>query len=198
MPRFFTEAQAEEFADQVVRVDLLVSLFFKSETKHLWNGHSELTINGDVYLPTHGTASIDGLDFSGNGAESQVVTLTVSGLPGHDNSLLAEVLGSTDEVNDRLGRIAVQLFDDDFQPWGAPAPIYWGVMQPPTVTRTTPSPAQGSTQTVSMDLENVFYNRGRPTAGLYADRDQKIRHPGDRFLEFTPTLLFRSFTYPKF
>jgi hypothetical protein len=49
-----------------------------------------------------------------------------------------------------------------------------------------------------MTAENAFFNRSRPPYGRYTDRDQQSRSAGDKFFQFTPSLLFKTFTYPDY
>lgn len=195
---FFTEEQVELLSASTVRAALLVEFAFASETKYLWNGHYRLTSGGHVWEPMRGAATIDGLDApAGNAADT--VTFALPGLPtGETDHILALALEETPEANQRSVRIYLQLFNGYWQPVGSPIGIWWGFLQPPKATRTPASEDIGGVQTVSIEAENAFFNRARPPAGRYTDRDQQKRSPGDKFFQFTSGLSFKTFWYPSY
>ncbi|KFB10328.1 hypothetical protein [Nitratireductor basaltis] len=194
---FFTPDQIEALSATTVRCDLLVEMRFKSETFYMWNGNTELETGGKTYLPMYGYGSIDGLGASSNQA-SETVNFALNGIPDQVPDFLSKVLGETDEVDQRLVIVSLQLFDAEWQPVGSPAPLWWGFMQPPRVSRTEMQGVEGAVQTVSMTAENAFFNRSRPPYGRYTDRDQQKRYPGDKFFQYMAKLLHAVFTYPDY
>lgn len=194
---FFTSEQIDALSQGTVRLDLLVEMQFVSQTMYVWNGNTELVTGGNTYLPMYGYGSIDGLSMNSSGA-SETVTLQLNGLPDQATDFLGKVLGETSEVEQRTVKISLQLFDEEWQPVGNPAPMWWGFMQPPRVSRTQMQGVQGAMQTVTLSAENAFFNRSRPALGRYTDRDQQARSPGDKFLQFTPKLLFATWPYPDY
>lgn len=193
----FTPEQIDILSQTTVRMDLLVKMEFKTETAYVWNGNTELHVGGNVWLPMHGRGQIDGINIS-SGSEASNVSLSLSGIPDNRLDLLALALDETADADQQLVTIYIQLFDDNWQPVGNPIGIWWGFMQPPRVTRSPMGMADGAVQSVSVTAENAFFNRSRPPYGRYTDRDQQRRHPGDKFFQFTPSLLFKTFTYPDF
>lgn len=194
---FFSPAQVAEFAKRQVRLDLLVEFRFASETMRVWNGNTELVTGGNTYLPMYGYGSIDGLGMA-SGTASESVSFQMSGLPSQTLDFLAMALDANNEVDQRIVVVALQLFDEEWQPLGNPAPIFWGFMQPPRVSRTEMNGAEGATQSITMTAENAFFNRSRPAHGRYTDRDQQQRANGDKFFQFAPKLLYKVFTYPDY
>lgn len=191
---FFTQDQVAALSATTVRVALLSEFDFATQTMRLWNGEYTITSGGHEWEPMHGMGSIDGLSVSADQSADNV-TFTLSGV---DASILASALEETPDVNQRSVRVFLQLFDGDWQPIGAPIGIWWGFLQPPKVTRTAMQDDKGGTQTVSVSAENAFFNRSRPPSGRYTDRDQQKRAPGDKFLQFISSLLFKVFTYPSY
>jgi len=194
---FFTPEQVAEFAKRQVRLDLLVEFRFASETMRVWNGNTALEAGGNTYLPMYGYGSIDGLGMT-TGTASEAVTFNMSGLPSQALDFLAMALDANNEVDQRIVVISMQLFDEEWQTLGNPAPIWWGFMQPPRIARTEMGGAEGAIQSISMTAENAFFNRSRPAYGKYTDRDQQVRSPGDRFFQFTPKLVNKVFVYPDY
>jgi hypothetical protein len=194
---FFTADQVAGFSAGAVRLALLAEFRFVSGTKRVWNGDTVLTSGGHEWLPMHGLGAIDGLS-APTGTAAEAVTFTVSGLPNDATGLLAEALAGTQDAQQQLAIVNLQLFDDDWQPVGSPIGIWWGFMQPPKVSRSEMEAVSGAVQSVEMQAENAFFNRSRPPFGRYTDRDQQARSPGDKFLQFVPRLLFKTFDYPQY
>lgn len=192
---FFSADQVDQLSGSVVRVAMLVEFQFASGTKRVWEGNTELVSGGRTWIPLRGMGSIDGLSVP-TGTAAEAVTFRVSGIPNDASGLLAEALLGTADAAQQLVTIYLQLFDDEWQPHGAPIGIWWGFMQPPKVNRTEMQGVEGAVQSVEMQAENAFFNRSRPPYGRYTDRDQQRRSPGDKFCQFTPSLLFKKFLYP--
>jgi len=191
---FFSSDQIATLSASTVRVALLSEFDFVSQTIRLWNGDYAIDSGGKTWEPMKGTGQIDGLGVSADQAADNV---TYS-LPGVDEKILASALEETPEANQRSVNTSLQLFDNDWQPQGSPIGIWWGFLQPPKVSRSAMQDDQGGVQTVSISAENAFFNRSRPPSGRYTDRDQQARSPGDKFLQFVSSLLFKVFVYPSY
>lgn len=194
---FFTPDQIELMSKGTVRTDILAEFQFISQTVRIWNGHSPLEAGGHTWKPMHGMAQIDGIGISG-GTTSETVNFTLAGLPDQDPDLLGLALSETPDVDQQLVILYLQLFGEDWQPVGNPIGLFWGFMQPPKVSRSVVSGVDNPVQTVTMSAENAFFNRSRPANGRYTDRDQQQRHPGDKFFQFVPSLLFKKIVWPDF
>lgn len=194
---FFTPQQIAILSATTVRVDLLAEFQFKSQTMYLWNGNTRLVAGGRTWLPVYGATTIEGLGMSG-GTVSEKVEFTLNGLPGQPLDFLRVALDETPDVEQQLVIVYLQLFDDVWQPVGNPVAIFWGFMQPPRINRTPQQDAEGSIQSISLSAENAFFNRSRPPYGRNTDRDQQIRHSGDKFFQFVPGLLFKTIVYPDY
>lgn len=194
---FFTSAQLTEFSKGEVRLDMLVEFRFASETMRVWNGNTALEAGGNRYEPMYGYGSIDGIGMSSTTA-AQSVSFQLSGLPDATLNFLAMALDAVDEVVQRIVVVSIQLFDTEWQPLGNPAPIWWGFMDPPRISRSEMQGVDGAIQSISMTAENAFFNRSRPAYGRYTDRDQQARSNGDKFFQFVGSLLFKSFKYPDY
>lgn len=194
---FFTSDQVTAFSQNSVRIAFLCELQFVSQTAYVWNGEYNLSSGGQTWMPMHGIARIEGLGMSGDAASEQV-TLSMSGIPDYEPNILALALEQTPEANQQLVKIYLQFFDENWQPVGNPVMVWFGFMQPPRVSRTTQSEFDGQVQSITVTAENAFFNRSRAPYGRNTDRDQQKRYPGDKFFQFTPTLLSKSFTYPDY
>jgi hypothetical protein len=194
---FFSEAEITQLSASQVKCDLLIKMEWKNSTSYLWNGEYPIVVAGNTYLPLHGLATIDGLAHTG-GTDSAQVTFSLTGIPENEPNFLKLVLENTPEANQQLVTVYLQLFDDEWQPFGNPIAMWWGFMQPPRISKTTTEGDSGAVQTITISAENVFYNRSRAPRGRYTDRDQQNRFAGDKFFQFVPSLLNASFTYPDY
>lgn len=194
---FFSADQLALLSAGDVRVAFLVEFQFDAETVHVWNGAHEISSGGKTWSPMKGAARIDGLSV-GIQQQSDNVTFTLSGIGDADVDLLALALQETPDVAQRTVLVYLQLFDADWQPNGSPIAIWWGFMQPPSVSRTALDTDGQAHQTIALTAENAFFNRSRPPYGRYTDRDQQKRSPGDKFFQFTAGLLFSVWTYPDY
>lgn len=191
---FFTQTQAATLAGTTVRVGLLIQANFRSAITRVWNGVTTLDVNGAEWKPMGDYISVDGLGFSGEPVSRQV-TITLN---GQDTALMAKAIADSDEADQQPLTVFMQLFDEDWQPVGLPIPVFYGLMQAPRVDRTSATQTDGPVQTISLAVENVFYNRSRPANGRYTDRDQQRRSPGDLIANFVASLTFKSLRWPDF
>lgn len=193
---FFTAEQIEILSQGTVRCDFLLTFAFGSGTKRAWNGDTQLVTAGETYEPMHGAGKIEGIGLSA-GTLSDNVTLTIDGIPGSRLDILAAaVADSVTEISQRLLTVALQLFDSGWQPVGDPLLVWIGFMQPPKITRTPMQDGEGAVQAIKLTAENIFYGRSRPPGGRYTDRDQQLRSPGDKFLQFVNSIVDKEYAYP--
>jgi len=198
MAAFFTADQIATLSASTVRMDFLVKFDFASGPVYAWNGTTSLlALDGNTYQPMFGYGGIDGLELNGD-TQSSVVTLSLSGVPGHGLDFLAAALADTGEIEQQLLTISIQLFTDEWQPQGMPIAIFRGFMQPPNVSRDTGSQADAGTLSISLAAENIFFGRSRPPYGRCTDRDQQARSPGDKIFGFVSSLLYKRITYPDY
>lgn len=194
---FFTPDQLALLSATTVRVDTLCKFDFTSGAKYAWNGNTELTVDGNTYLPMKGYGRIEGLGLAG-GTLSEAVTLSLDGLPNQPLDFLGSALSETSEVDQRMLTISLQLFDEDWQTIGVPIPVFLGFMQPPSVTRSPMQGTEGGVQSITLAAENIFFGRSRPPYGRNTDRDQQARSPGDKFFGFVASLVAKIIKYPDF
>ncbi|PZO78430.1 MAG: hypothetical protein DI629_12065 [Mesorhizobium amorphae] len=192
---FFTPEQIAILSAGTVRVAWGAEAFFKSETVRRWAGDTELDFAGRTWLPTYGAVQIEGLGFDG-GETSRRISMTLSGL---DPDLLPLALSETGEADQQPISIYLILFNDTWQPVGGLIPVHYGLMQPPTVDRTSAQEGQGAIQSATLSSENMMFNRAFPANGWYGDRDQNHRaSTPDRSMEHVPSLVFKTIRWPDF
>lgn len=194
---FFSAEEVERLAAKEIRMAPLVKMEFEGDTAYCWNGYTPITTGENEYLPMYGAAAISGLGFSA-GTASENVTVSLSGLPDDALPFLSQALSATNSISQRMLTVYIQFFDINWQPEGPPIGIFYGFMQPPTITRTAATETEGASQSISITAENALFFRSKPKNGRYTDQDQKRRSPTDRGFEFVKSLTFKNFTYPDF
>lgn len=170
---------------------LLVELVFNNgsppETKRLWNGFGKLkTLDAKEWDGLGELLSIDGLSpsFSASAPASRV------GVSGVSTDVLAAAVDAT-LYRDQPLIIYLQPFQDRAL-YGNPIPIALRFMKSLELTR------DAGTRTISVNCEGPYTGRRRPPAAWYSNSDQDKRHPGDKFCERVPYLLFKKDQWPHY
>ncbi len=199
---YFTPAQAAELAKATVRCSSLVDLEFDDETVSLWNGSAALETGGRTYRGL-GLANPDGSTFGLGGIEgleeardtrSTVFNLTVI-VPSSE--LLSLALAETNQVQGRIAVVSLQLFDAEWQVYGAPIPVRFGIMQRPQISQTAASPDSGPMRSILLPVESLMYGRARPKNSRYTDRETQKRSPGDKFSSRAHLYVSKTLVWPK-
>jgi hypothetical protein len=193
-------AASGEFSDTVaaylqgkrVNVRPLAELDFRDGVERVWGGEYVLTSGGVDWKGLGRIASVDGLDQAAS-LESSVMTFTLSGVevPGADLSYLA-LATSEDRSNyvDRISTVHLQFFeitgDTEWEPLDAPYALKAAIMTSVSVSRVRKD--NGHLRTVSLQANNLFFGRSIPRGATYTDRDQQLRAPGDKGMQFIPSL----------
>lgn len=184
----FDAAQLAILSESTVRVGSLVQFGFTPPIR-LWNGSRTLVAGGYEWDGLGGLGQIDGLTES-RSAQSAQVRFTLSGVSA---DLVAKAVSDPSDQSGKLVTVYFQLFNDDWSTLGSPILIWAGITQPLQIARQSAEDGQGPSRSISLAAENLFYGRSRPPAGLYTDRDQQQRFPGDLFFQYQH--LMRSLTY---
>lgn len=194
---FFPETIAAKLAGRTVAASLLVHMDFREEDRRFWFGFGGLEAGGHTWQGTGELIQIDGLEMP-IGTVAPKATFTLSGI---DAALVTLARNASDRVKDRRATIYIQFFDvtpDDasVEPWSRldePFAVSSWLMDQMTYS------AQGASErSISLTAESLWTNRRRPAFGLYTDRDQNKRFPGDRGLEQVPSLVQKQSRWPVF
>lgn len=191
---FLDAARAAALVGSTVRLATLVELQFASRTMHLWNGTASIDLYGVEWSGVGKYAAIEGLQQSRDATSSKVTFK----LDGVSEEVLAAARRNTADIDGRYAYVWLQLLDAEWQALGARIPILVGRMQRIAVDRDAASELSGGGRSVSLDVENVFANRSKPSAGRYTDADQQARHPGDKFCRFAAAQLRRRIVWPNY
>ena len=144
-------------------------------------------IGGITYIGLGSLLEVGNVSESENTSAEQV-TLSLSIV---NTALLAATLGNVENYRGRSVRLYLQLFDETFQPAGAPVLRWAGTMQPVKVVRTPSDPSGGSSAgRVELPCARAGMARARNPMGLrLSHAQQQQRYPGDLGLEYVQTLV---------
>lgn len=174
----FSNAAKVQMAGGTVRAALLLELQFLSGNEWLWEGGGTIsTLDGRTWEGTGGLGSIDGISQAVNGVAPEVLFR----LSGVDADFALKAKGESDEYLYRPSLIYIQFFDDAWQPLDNPYSLMFVRMT--GLEAKFDSTEQGRIYEVAVTAETPFAVRRRPPFGYLTDRDQQLRHPGDRGLE---------------
>jgi len=164
--------------NQRVNVSTLYQFEFLSRTMRFWDGVRKLTAGGNEWEGSGSVISVSGLGQSRNMAAQQV-TFNMSGA---QDDLIQFASGNQQEVANRPCVVFIQFMSDEFTPLDEPVAIWSGNMD------TMSFSVGGDNQSIQLTAESVFVSRVRAQYAYMTDVDQQVRWPGDRGMEFMPTL----------
>jgi hypothetical protein len=177
---------AARIASTVRAVAWLVDLDFAPAMVRYTNWPLDVTVGANTYLGL-GTLAEVGTVAESENTSAETITLGFQVQP----AVLAATLASPENYRGRRVQLWLQLFDDAFQPAGAPVLRWAGTMQPVKVTR-EPSPATGgaSTGRIELPCTRSGMARVRHAQGLrLSHAQQQQRYPGDLGLAYMHTLI---------
>lgn len=178
---------AARIAAPVRGVAWLVELQFTSGTVRYTTAPMAVTVGVDTYLGLGDLAGVSDVSESENtGAEQLALSFSLV-----NPALLAATLGNVEGYRGRPARLWLQLFDEAFQPAGAPVLRWSGVMDKVQVSRTPAAQGGGnSAGKIELLCSRAGVARARNAQGLrLSHAQQQQRFPGDLGLEYVPTLI---------
>lgn len=178
---------AARIAAPVRGVAWLVELQFSSGTVRYTTAPMAVTVGADTYLGLGDLAGVSDVGESENtGAEQLALSFSLV-----NPSMLAATLGNVEGYRGRTARLWLQLFDEAFQPAGAPVLRWSGVMDRVQVSR-TPAPEGGGASSGHLELQcsRAGMARARNAEGLrLSHAQQQQRFPLDLGLQYVQALI---------
>jgi len=166
---------------------------FSSGLKRVWHGFGTLrTTDGAMWDGVGDVVTIDG-----GGQQSGVVasnmTLTVAATSDLlTDEIVAAALASETEVYGRLYYMAIQFFDEDWQPVDTYRVVYVGTMDRMTFKR------NADLRQITLNVESPFVRRRTPRLETFSDRDQRAKFPTDEAFEFISGNAAKNPIWPKY
>lgn len=177
---------------RIVRVGHLVEFQF-SQPKYVWNGDRQLEAGGKTWEAFRRLGSIEGLEEEADNLQSTELKFVLSGV---DSALLRTAV--SEDRSTYVGKLVIVwlcFFDEEWQVIEDPIAFKAGIMDRVEVSLSTDDNGV-STRRVSLTAQNIFYGRSIPPYAYYTARDQQLRHPGDRGLEFVNELIEKVIPVP--
>lgn len=189
----FPEAIATMKAGGTINASVLHFLDFTSGAMRVWHGFGPLvTADGHTWSGIGEVVSIEG---GGQQAGVVATNLTLTLAADSDlvtDDMVARALASETEVYGRRYYMALQFFNEAWQPVDSYRVVYVGVMDRMTFKRNR------DLRQITLNVESPFVRRRTPRLQTFSDRDQRSRYPTDKGLEFISSLKDKTVTWPKF
>lgn len=185
---FFSETLAAHLAGREIGAALLVHMDFRGNERRWWTGNGDVTLGGHDWRGTGTLIQIQGLE-QPVGTSAPKTTFSISGV---DATAVQMARQASDQVKDRRVRVFINFWDvTDWAPLDSPYALWTGRMD--QMSYSADGPSQRS---ISLTAETLWVNRRLPPYGLFTDRDQNARFPGDRGLEQVVNLVAKTSRWP--
>lgn len=177
MSKRLDETLSDETEKQVVRAILMASFDFEEYVERAWWGFGTILWDDESWYGTGNLGRISQIEETSEIRATGAV-FQLSGVPA---DLITSV--SSSPVQGNKAKIYVGFMDEDFQGLIAdPHPIFSGTMD------TIEIMDGGDTATITINAENDIRDLERPRTRRYTDADQQSRFPGDKGLEYVPSM----------
>lgn len=187
---FFSDTVTAALGGATVRAGLLCFMDFVGDPRRVWGGFGTLKTNdGNSWSGLGEFGSVSGLS-AAIGTNAQSMTLTLSGV---DSDLVSLAANSAAKVKGQAAALYLQFFDENWKPLDNPYAIRTGLMDVMAYQANGPDK-----RTISLTVEGRWTARRRPIFGLYADRDQQMRFPGDLGLVQVAALVNKAIRWPTY
>lgn len=188
MTLFFPNTVQAALRKQAVGAAFLGRLDFPGGEKRLWLGSGRVNYGGEWW---EGTGELVSLSSIASGAADAALPVTFT-LSGVDDDIYALAISADpSEIRGRAATLYIQFFSPaTMRPYDDPVAIWSGTMDRMTATRSVEA------RSVSLICEGLFADRSRSPNGLYTDRDQQARSPGDLFFQYVATRVNRTVQWP--
>ena len=166
-----------ETEKQVVRPILLAEFDFDETVDRAWSGIGQLDWNGEVWYGAGNLGKVSTVEetteLKATGASFQL-----SGVPA---DLITKV--STAKIQGHKARMYLGFIDEDFTSLIAdPFLVFDGLMDTIEISD------GGDTATITLTAESRLRDLERVRTRRYTDADQQSRYPGDKGLEYVPSM----------
>jgi len=183
MTRSTTTAFNNELDGEAVAPFYAIELEFDDGFTRFWTGYGDIAFGGNTYT---GSADLAGVDTAEETTEIRATgaKVIVSGVPSTFISLAL-----TEQYQGGACRIHFGFLGIDGSVVADPYMVFEGKMDVMNIAEAS------SGATVTITAENQLISLGRGAVARYTDADQKIKHPGDRGLEFVNSIQNKSVTW---
>ena len=162
MPRTLTSQMKSALTAAVVRTAIFAELQMSNETLYLWSGLGPMTWNGMTFQGVGTLGKVEGISEDAT-VEAKGVKISLSGIP---SSMIGEALN-----NMRLMQpvnLWLMCFDTNGNLISSPVVSFAGLMDKSSLDD------DGSTSTITINVENVLADLNRPVSRHFTQADQQL------------------------
>lgn len=192
----FSQTVAAAAAKKDIGAGILVFMDFAGAPRRWWSGFGELRAGGETWLGMGSLISVEGIEQQA-GTQATEATFTLSGV---DREIVAIARESADRVVDRRVVVYLQFFHTSSTRSGEAEQVHANLDQPLAIWSGTMGSPRFSgdltSKTIVIPAETLWADKAKPPYGLYTDRGQKGRFPGDRGCERIASLTHKSLSWP--
>ncbi len=170
------ELSLAETVKPVTRPILLAFLDFSSGAKRLWSGMGNLSWDDQTW---QGTGHLGRISTIEETMELRAAGMSMQ-LSGVNTEDLTQVIA--EPIQGRRARVYLGFLNGSFQLVSDPTVLFDGRMDTVEITD------GGPTATITMMVENRLRDLDRARTRNYTDADQQAKFPGDKGLEYVPSL----------
>ncbi|MCB1580458.1 MAG: hypothetical protein H6859_00430 [Rhodospirillales bacterium] len=177
------ETLSTETEKQVVRPILMAEFDFDTNVERAWTGVGELVWDSKTFYGTGNLGKVSKIEetteMKATGASFQL-----SAIPAE---LIEDILAAP--IQGHSAKMWFALMDEDFQNIiDEPHLIHDGRLDTSELIDT------GDTATITLNSETRFRDLERPRTKRYTDAEQQKRYPGDKGLEYVPSMQDKEIT----
>jgi len=162
MPRTLTSPMISALTAPVVRTAVFAELVMSNETLYLWSGLGPITWSGMTFQGVGTLGKVQGISEDAT-VEAKGVKISLSGIP---SNMIAEALD-----NVRLMQPVttwLMCFDSNGSLITSPVVSFAGLMDKTSIDD------DGSTSTITINVENALADLNRPVCRHYTQADQQL------------------------
>jgi len=166
----------DEFLKSALSPIFMVEGFFDGGTLRFWSGTGNLVWDSETFVGSGTLLSVSEVSETQN-TEAQGVQFTLTGIP---SSILAIAL--LEPYQGREIKLYIGALDDDFALVGEPYELFSGFMDVMEFQE------NGDSATITLSAEHHLIELKKVKVSRYTPEDQKRKYPGDKGLDFVPSL----------
>lgn len=170
------DTSAAETEKEIVRPILLAFFDFISAQTWLWSGVGDLSWNGETWKGIGQFGRVTSVE--------ETVELRAAGmsleLSGVNSENIIDVV--SDPIQGQRAQLYLGFLDENFALITAPVMIFDGRMDTVEITD------GAAAAVITLAVENRLRDLERPRLRRYTDADKQSRFPGDRGLQYVPSL----------
>jgi hypothetical protein len=184
----FPETIAEMRRTGKLNASILIYMDFLGDPQAVWLGVGDLKTKNGITWKGVGTA----VNIEGGAQQAGLASPNLTVSLAATAEMLTKAKSSADQINGRRILVAVQFFDEAWQPVDNTIPIYNGVMDRISFQ------IEPDKKFITLYCESPFVRKHSPRIQYWTSADQNVKYPNDRLFDSVPGLQDKIITWPVF